>query len=74
MPKSFLPRDPPLAADSRPRRYRVHVDAPTPLAANPLEVEAATEAEAWQAFCRVNGIGGTERPVSITPVENDNAD
>ena len=81
MPKSFTkpvspqsgarvpalePSAPPVdVLERQPRRYRVTVDCPTPLAANPLLVEAETEQEAWRQFCLANGIAGTDRPVTI---------
>lgn len=63
--RANVPRPP--AAGSK-RRWRVHLQAPTPLAHNPLEVEAATEEQAWEAFMQANGISGSMHERTIVPV------
>ena len=44
------------AAPARARRWRVSLNATTPLAHRELVVEADTEAQAREAFCAANGI------------------
>ena len=51
-------------AEAKPS-YRVSVACPTPLAQNPCDVAAANAAEAWEAFCQVTGITGTDHPKTI---------
>ena len=49
----------PPATPAEATRYRVELKCPTPLRAKVLEVECATESEAWDKFCVHNGISGS---------------
>lgn len=48
-----------------PKRWCVFLNAPTPVAHNPLVVDGHNEAEAKAEFCRVNCISGSEHPWTI---------
>jgi len=52
----LTPTEPDLPQPAPPRRYRITLQAPTPVAHPELEVEAETESAAWQKFCAANGI------------------
>ena len=55
----------PTAGRSAGPRFRVHLSCPTPLRASELLVEASSEAEAWAACCRHNGISDSDHPRTI---------
>lgn len=52
------------------RKFRVALNATTPLLHKELVVEAEDEAEAWQRFCDINGISGSACPREITRIED----
>ena len=59
---SFVPRETKLPS------WLVTLNCPTPLAKRSLQVEAATEEEAKEAFCRENGISGSVHAFEVKRV------
>jgi hypothetical protein len=51
------------------KSFVVHCQCPTPLAVNPLKVEAEDEKQAKELFFARNGISGTVHPIEITEAE-----
>lgn len=51
-----------------PIKYRVELNCPTPLAHKVLEIEARSEAEAREEFCRRNGISDSIHKWTITRI------
>lgn len=64
---NVLRNDPPPGAKP-PRAFRVSLMAPTPLAENDVEIEAASPDEAWREFCKLNGISDSVHPKKIEPL------
>lgn len=58
----------PFIATAGQGRYQVSLHCPTPLAHKTLIVEAASEDEARQKFCALNGISGSSHEWQITRV------
>lgn len=52
----------------KPKRFRVHLAANTPLAYKTHEFDAETPEEAWEKFCDLNGISGSSCERTITEV------
>jgi hypothetical protein len=51
------------------KSFVVHCQCPTPLAENPLTVQAEDEAKAKELFFARNGISGTVHPIEITEAQ-----
>lgn len=56
------------AVADKPRKFRVHLAASTPLASPTAEFEAESADEAWAKFCELNGISGSSCERTITEV------
>jgi len=56
------------AATERPRKFRVHLAANTPLAHESADIQATAPEEAWGKFCEMNGISGSSCERTITEV------
>lgn len=48
-------------------KFRVHCECPTPLASNPLSVEASSEQVAVKKFFEANGISGSDHKITCEP-------
>jgi hypothetical protein len=49
-------------------KFRVSLSCPTPLAFNSVEIEADDEEAAWNKFCQLNGISGSDHARTIEGV------
>lgn len=49
--------------------YTVTLACPTPLAHNPMTVQAESAEAAWDAFMRANGISGSDHERIIEPAK-----
>lgn len=71
------PAPPEPAAAEKPKNdpnanFRVHLNCPTPLLVNPLDVNAKDAEEAQAKFCQANGIRGSDHPWTITQIREAN--
>lgn len=60
--------NPAASAEPAAFRFRVHLACPTPLRNGELLIQAASESDAWSAFCHHNGISDSDHPRTIERV------